>query len=143
IVVTALAGVAGALHVVRTREYALAGWLALMILLGVVLTRVGAKWSDAKTLIISSPVFILLAWGAVPWLRAATRRYATLVLALALAGGVFASDLVQYHDSDLAPTARYDELASINSRFAGRGPTLFTDFDEYALYELRNLDIGG
>jgi hypothetical protein len=60
-----------------------------------------------------------------------------------LAGGVLASDLIQYHDTDLAPTARYDELATIDARFAGRGPALFTDFDEYALYELRDLDIGG
>ncbi len=48
-----------------------------------------------------------------------------------------------YHSSNLAPTARYEELASINKRFAGRGPTLFTDFDEYSLYELRDMDVGG
>jgi hypothetical protein len=34
-------------------------------------------------------------------------------------------------------------MASINDRFAGRGPALVTDFDEYALYQLRDLDIGG
>jgi len=141
--VTAVAGLAGALHIVLSRRYALAGWLALMVLLGVLLTRVGAAWSDAKTLMLSSPVFILLAWTGVSWLRAASRRYAALALSAALTGGVIASDLIQYHDSDLAPTARYDELARINSRFAGRGPTLFTDFDEYALYELRDMDIGG
>ena len=39
--------------------------------------------------------------------------------------------------------ARYEELASLDSRFAGSGPTLFTDFDEYSLYELRDLDVGG
>ena len=60
-----------------------------------------------------------------------------------LAGGALASDAMQYHSSNLAPTARYDELASLNARFAGKGPTLFTDFDEYALYELRDLDVGG
>ena len=56
---------------------------------------------------------------------------------------MLASDALQYHSSDLAPTARYEELASIDSRFAGRGPTLFTDFDEYSMYELRDLDVGG
>jgi hypothetical protein len=66
-----------------------------------------------------------------------------LLLALALAGGVFASDAMQYHSSNLAPTARYEELASLNARVAGSGPTLFTDFDEYAMYELRDLDVGG
>ena len=141
--VTALAGLAGALHIVLTRRYALAGWLALTVLLGVLLTRVGAAWSDAKTLMLSSPVFILLAWAGVSWLRAASRRYAAVALSAALAGGVLASDVVQYHDTNLAPTARYDELAQIESRFAGRGPTLFTDFDEYALYELRDMDVGG
>jgi hypothetical protein len=92
---------------------------------------------------LSSPVFIILAGAGVSWLRAASRRYAALALSIAIGGGVLASDVVQYHDSDLAPTARYDELARINSRFAGRGPTLFTDFDEYALHELRDMDIGG
>ena len=65
------------------------------------------------------------------------------VLALVLAGGVAVSDAMQYHGSNLAPTARYEELASIDSRFAGRGPTLFTDYDEYSLYLLRDLDVGG
>ena len=74
--------------------------------------------------------------------RAVGRALGAL-LALALAGGVLASDALQYHSSDLAPTARYEELASLNSRFAGKGPTLFTDFDEYSMYELRDLDVGG
>ena len=50
---------------------------------------------------------------------------------------------MQYHASNLAPTARYQELSRIDSRFAGRGPALFTDYDEYALYSLRDLDVGG
>jgi hypothetical protein len=65
------------------------------------------------------------------------------VLAVVLAGGVLASDALQYHGANLAPTARYQELARVNERFAGRGPTLFTDFDEYSLYQLRDLDVGG
>jgi hypothetical protein len=141
--VTALTGLVGALHVLRIREYTLAGWLALVVLLGVLLTRLGGTWSDAKTLVLSSPVFILLAWGGVAALLGAVHRLVPVLTALTLLGGVLASDLVQYHDTDLAPTARYDELASINSRFAGHGPALFTDFDEYSLYELRDLDVGG
>ncbi len=70
-------------------------------------------------------------------------RPAAVLLALALVGGVAASDALQYHGSNLAPTARYEELASLDSRFAGRGPALFTDYDEYSLYLLRNLDVGG
>jgi hypothetical protein len=70
-------------------------------------------------------------------------RWAAALLMLALVGGVAASDALQYHGSNLAPTARYEELASLDSRFAGRGPALFTDYDEYSLYLLRDLDVGG
>ena len=117
----------------------LAVWLAL--------SRYATTWVDAKSLMLTSPVVVLLAWGASP--RCALqrsgrrRRRPPALLALALAGGVLASDALQYHSSNLAPTARYEELASLNGRFAGRGPALFTDFDEYALYELRDLDVGG
>ena len=75
-------------------------------------------------------------------LRAVT-RLAAGALALALIGGTLASDFAQYRSSNLAPTARYEELAAIGKRFAGRGPTLFTDFDEYAMYVLRQLDVAG
>ena len=90
---------------------------------------------------------MLLAWGGVAALASLPRgspwRVVAALLALVLAGGTLASDALQYHSSDLAPTARYQELASLNSRFAGRGPALFTDFDEYSMYELRDLDVGG
>jgi hypothetical protein len=80
-------------------------------------------------------------------LRSVPRRSVSLGLAsalgLVLLGGVVVSDAMQYRASDLAPTARYEELAALSSRFAGRGPTLFTDFDEYSMYELRDLDVGG
>ena len=139
-----------------------------MLLAWLVLSRTATTWVDAKALVLTSPVVVLLAWAGVAALlgalharpRGARRRAArhgraeraprrrsprslAALLALALAGGVLASDLAQYHSSNLAPTARYEELASLGERFAGRGPTLFTDFDEYSMYALRDLDVGG
>ncbi len=155
IAITLLAAILGAVHLLRRRAYALAGWLALMLVAWLVVTRLVTTWANAKTLVLTSPVVLLLAWTGVAGLkglpgRARTARrswpmaqVAAVLLALAIAGGVLVSDAMQYHTSDLAPTARYEELASVNSRFAGRGPTLFTDFDEYALYVLRDLDVGG
>jgi hypothetical protein len=147
IVITFIACVLGALHVTRIREYPLAGWLALMVVVWLAVTEYATTWVDAKTLMLTSPVVVLMAWGGVAGLRALPLRTvfrpAAAVLALALAGGVLASDAMQYHSSGLAPTARYEELASLNARFAGQGPTLFTDFDEYALYQLRDLDLSG
>jgi hypothetical protein len=147
IAITLIACLVGAVHVIRSRQYSLAGWLALMLAVWLAVTGYTTTWLDAKTLMLTSPVVVLLAWGCVAALRASPRRSVfrptALLLAFALAGGVLASNAMEYHSSNLAPTARYDELASLNARFAGRGPTLFTDFDEYALYELRDLDVGG
>jgi len=148
----------------RLRRLALVGWIGLTVLVWAVLSRTATTWVDAKALVLTSPVLVLLAWGGVAALLGArsdrggiaraqrdarSSRGATLarvgaaLLALALAGGAFASDLAQYHSANLAPTARYEELASVGKRFAGRGPALFTDFDEYSMYALRRLDVGG
>jgi hypothetical protein len=142
------AALLGAAYVVYLRAYALAAWIGLTLAVWLGLTAYGTTWADGKALMLSSPVVVLLAWAGVAALRACTfsrpiLRPMAALLALALVGGVAASDAMQYHDSNLAPTARYDELASLDSRFAGRGPTLFTDYDEYSLYLLRNLDVGG
>lgn len=142
-----LAAVVGGLYVVYIRQYALAGWIGSTLAVWLGLTAYGTTWAEGKALMLTSPVVVLMAWAGVAALRASAPRSvfrpAALVLALALVGGVVASDAMQYHGSNLAPTARYEELASLNSRFSGRGPTLFTDYDEYALYELRDLDLGG
>jgi hypothetical protein len=146
------AAVLGAAYVVYRREYALAAWIALTLAVWLGLSAYGTTWADGKALMLTSPLVVLLAWAGVAALRDCARTRpalrpllapAALLLALALAGGVAASDALQYHGSNLAPTARYEELASVNSRFAGRGPALFTDYDEYSLYELRDLDVGG
>ncbi len=144
----------GAAYIVYLRAFALAAWLALTLAVWLGLTAYGTTWADGKALMLTSPVVVLLAWSGVAALRAFAQRPASglrgalrwalaPVLALVLAGGVTVSDAMQYHGSNLAPTARYDELASVDSRFAGQGPALFTDYDEYALYELRHLDVGG
>ncbi len=137
----------GALEILRRRAFALAGWITLMLLAWLVITQSASTWAAAKTLMLSSPIVLLLAWGGVAALRSLPVPALSWVLAAALGlcigGGVIVSDALQYHVANLAPTARYEEMASLDARFAGRGPTLFTDFDEYSLYELRDLDVGG
>jgi hypothetical protein len=154
----------GGAQLLRTRRFALAGWVAATLVVWIALADSATTWVDAKALVLSSPVVVLLAWGGVAALRGRPRdapaggrarrpargalasRLAAALLALALIGGVVGSDAAQYHDSSLAPTARYEELASINRRFAPLahgGPALFTDFDEYSMYVLRDLDVGG
>jgi hypothetical protein len=172
--------VLGAAHLLLSRRFALAGWIAATLGVWAVLARTATTWVDAKALVLSSPVVVLLAWGGVaalldssrgqtrrlvtsPWLtgfrserarRAGVgARVAGTAVALVLAVGAVCSDAAQYHSSNLAPTARYEELASIDRTFRVTGdhapsplhggPTLFTDFDEYSMYVLRDLDVGG
>ncbi|HEV7163733.1 MAG TPA: hypothetical protein VGN25_10815 [Solirubrobacteraceae bacterium] len=147
IALTLLAALLGAWQLLRRRLYALGGWVALMLLAWLVVSLSTSTWASAKTLMLTSPVVVLLAWGGVAALRELpaprfSRAIAVLV-AVGLLGGVLVSDALQYHVGNLAPTARYQELALLDSHFAGQGPTLFTDFDEYSMYELRDLDVGG
>lgn len=144
--VTLLGCALGALALLRARRLALAGWIALTVLAWIVLSHAATTWVDAKALVLTSPVLVLLAWGGVAALLGTRRLGPALLgalLALALAGGALASDLAQYHSANLAPTARYEELAKLGERFRGRGPVLFADFDEYSLYELRDLHPSG
>jgi hypothetical protein len=143
IAIALLACIAGAVHIVRRRQYPLAGWLVLTLAVWAAFATYSTAWASAKAIMLTSPAVVLTAWAGVAALRASALRRAAPLLALALAGGVLASDVMLYHSSNLAPTARYEEMASLNARFAGKGPTLFTDFDEYALYELRDMDVGG
>lgn len=142
-----LAGAIGVAALAHRRQLLLVGWLIGSLVVWLALTAYGTTWVDAKALVLTSPVLILAAWAGVAAVRSAGSRFALRLLAPAMAamiaGGVLLSDAVQYHDMPLAPTARYDEMASLNARFAGRGPTLFTDFDEYSLYQMRSMDIGG
>lgn len=142
VALVAVAAAAGLAVLVRRREHALAAWIVLLLAAGAIAELTTTTWAAAKTLTLSSPIVILLAWATVAALGSRRRRFAGAVLAVTLVGGVAVSDAMQYRGADLAPTARYDELARIDNRFAGRGPALFTDFDEYALYLLRDVQIG-
>ena len=53
----------GAAHVLRIRAHALAGWLALTLVASLVVTESVTTWADAKTLVLTSPVVVLIAWG--------------------------------------------------------------------------------
>jgi len=182
---TSILAVLGFARIVYLGERALAGWLALVLLAGVALLAYATTWIDAKAIMLSSPVLVLLAWSGIAGLRSGashrsrrsgashrsrragashrsredrnrpgtvtpsarhrtgvprTPRHAIPILAaIILTAGIATSDAMQYHSSNLAPTARYEELARIDRRYAGHGPVLVLGFDEYALYVLRDL----
>lgn len=132
----------GVFWLIRRRSWSVLAYVAISFIAWVILHSRGTTWTDAKILMLFSPVVVLLALiGAFG--MAQRWRWEGTVLAVALVGGVFASDGLLYHGTNLAPTQRYGELAAIDARFAGDGPTLIPDFDEYTLYLLRNMGPDG
>jgi hypothetical protein len=128
----------GIVWLVRRRRWAVLAYVALSVLVWLVLTPRATTWTAAKLLVLLSPVLLLVACvGAFG--RLGARRLEGVLLAAAIAGGVLASDAWLYHETSLAPTARFQELRDVGRRFAGQGPALTPDFDEYALYLLRDM----
>lgn len=145
IAVALAAALLGVWQCARRRAWGLGAWTVMMLVTWLAISQTVTTWASAKTLVLTSPAVMVMAWGGVALLRRLGPRalgMAGALLGLVVAGGVLASDELQYSASDMAPTARYEELAKVGERFAGRGPALFTDFDEYSLYELRRLDVG-
>ncbi len=127
----------GLAYLLRRRAWSVLAFVAISLFVWELLRRHGTEWTDAKLLMILSPVVVLVAClGAFGLSR--TRPLEGAILGIVLVGGVLASDAFLYHGTNLAPTARYEELASIGERYAGQGPALAPDFDEYAIYLLRN-----
>jgi hypothetical protein len=145
-VLVALCALAGAAACLRERARGVGLWIAAMLLTWLVVSLTVTTWAGAKTLVLTSPAVMLLAWAGVGLLRGLAPRALAIAAAgaagAAILAGVLVSDELQYNAVNLATTARYDELGSIDRAFAGHGPALFTDFDEYALYSLRDLDLG-
>jgi hypothetical protein len=127
----------GLIVLVRRRAWGLLGFVAVSFVVWRLLASRGTEWTDAKVLMLLSPVALLVAmigaFGA-----SGGRRLEGMLLAGVLAFGVLASDALLYHGTGLAPTQRYVELRTLGQRYAGQGPVLLTDFDEYAIYLMRD-----
>ncbi len=132
----------GVAWLLNRRAWAVLGFVALSLAAYLILHPRATEWTSAKLLVILSPVVVLVGLlGAFGVMR--RRPLEGTLLAIAVASGVLISDALLYHGTNLAPTARYQELADLGSRYAGQGPTLIPDFDEYAVYDLRSTGIDG
>lgn len=102
------------------------------------LLRLGSPYANAKVLMILSPAVLLAAVLGAVALADARRRVGATLLAIVLAAAVLGSNALAYHGVQSAPYHRYRELLNINERFGGKGPTLLSEYDEYAGFLLRN-----
>jgi hypothetical protein len=135
--------VLGILYALRRRSWTLA---AIGIGAPIALAYYKAHstaWLQFKSFTITGVIVLTLAFAGACALRESRIRGVWLLgwlAAAVIAGGVLYGNAITYHDTTLAPAARYHDLAAIGKRYAGQGPTLFPGFDEYAEYFLREED---
>jgi hypothetical protein len=97
-------------------------------------------WIQFKSFTITSAFVLVLAFAGAAALQASGRRAISALgwlAALVVTGGVLYGNALIYHDTTLAPGARYHDLAAIAARHVRQGPTLDPNFDEYAELLLR------
>lgn len=100
-----------------------------------------SAWIELKAFTVTAAFALMLAFAGAAALQASGRRSLSALgwlAALAVAAGVLYGNALIYHDTPLAPGARYHDLASIAKRYAKQGPALDPTFDEYAEYFLRS-----
>jgi hypothetical protein len=137
IVVFALIGVGAALY---RRQWAptMLGLSAPIALLYWI-ARTG-PWLEFKAFTVTGTLALTLGFSGALFLATFRRRTTKLLgwlSAAVIAGVVLFGNAIVYHDTTLAPAARYHDLADIGKHYAGQGPTLVPAFDEYAEYFLR------
>ena len=138
--VAAVGVVFGVLWALRRGATGLLLLLASVGLGGAYLLYRGNGYADTKVLMTISPALLALALvGGIALAREApTLRVGGWLLVITVAAGVLVSGALAYHDSQPAPYDRYEELLDINQRFASSQPTLFTEYDEFGKYFLRD-----
>jgi hypothetical protein len=97
-------------------------------------------WLQFKAFTVTAVFTLLIAFVGAAALQSSRSRVLRVLgwsVALVLAGAVLYGNALIYHDTSLAPGARYRDLAAIGGRYRGQGPALDPTFDEYAEFFLR------
>jgi hypothetical protein len=141
VVVLVLAAIVGLVLAWRAGSRTLPLYVGGTVGAAAIVYALGSPWVDAKALSIASPAPVLAAGVGVALVFGTGRRVEACVAAAAIAGGVLWSNVLAYRDATIAPHDRLAELATIDERFGGGGPTLMTEFEPYgARYFLRDMD---
>jgi hypothetical protein len=132
ILALAVAGVVGAN---RRRAPTLLLFVGPALFAAAITAPFSSPYIDAKLLAILSPPVIVAACSA---LAAIPIKPLAVAIAAGLALALFISDALAYRMALPAPTARLDELKRIDHRFAGQGPILVNEFEEYVKHYMRD-----
>jgi hypothetical protein len=93
-----------------------------------------SPYIDAKLLAVLSPAVLVAAGTALAAIRV---RPLAIAIASVLVLALFVSDALAYRMALPAPATRFAELARIDDRFAGQGPVLVNEFEEYVKHYMR------
>jgi hypothetical protein len=102
-----------------------------------------SAWIQLKSFTLTAAFAVMLAFVGAAALQSSRRRWLSglgWLAGLVVAGAVLYGNAIIYHQTTLAPSARYHELAKIGARYKGQGPMLDPYFDEYAEFFLRGED---
>jgi hypothetical protein len=103
-----------------------------------------SPWIVAKAYAIAGPALLLAALVGCAALVTRGRVAEGVVGLVAVVGGVLWSNVLAYHEVNLAPRQQLVELERIGHRFARNGPTLMTEYQPYGVrHFLRALDPEG
>ena len=131
VAVAVVAASFGVFVALRRGAVGLTLYVACGVFGAVVLFVAGSPWVGAKSLATATPALAAAALTGSAALIERRRRVEGAVVLAAIAGGIVWSNVLQYHDVDLAPHAQLAELGAIGARFAGDGPTLMMEYSPY------------
>ena len=144
IAVALVAAAAGAIEASRRGGWEIAVFAVGAPASALVLYAASTPWIEGKAFATASPAIPFAALIAAGLLFRGGRRVEGAVLATVIAGAVFWSNVLQYHDAWLAPRSQLAELELIGNRFAGASPSLMTEYQPYGVrHLLRKLDAEG
>jgi hypothetical protein len=125
--------VPGLLWALRRRE---SGPLLMLGVTGLVMLIIFPRvspYAQGKLLAIAGPGVVFVALAVLVSVRGRLSPLAVASAAL-LALAIFASDILAYSHDRVAPTGRIEAIRQVGDHFAGQGPVLWNEFEEYAKY---------
>jgi hypothetical protein len=136
-----IAGLIGLTVAWRQQSWELSLYVAGLTIGCVLVVTFGSPWVDAKGLATACPAPVLAGMVGAAALFERRHRVEGVLLAGAIVVGVLWSNVLAYHDVTLAPRGQLAELATINEKFEGQGPTLLNEFSPYGARDLlRDMD---
>lgn len=139
LVIAGLSTVAGLAWLVRRRHWTVLLLPVVTIVTSLVLLERGSPYADGKVLMLASPAVLCMGMLGAVVLWDGRFKLLAPVLSAVLGASVLWSSGLAYHDVSNTPYDRYEELLTINDEYAGEGPAIVAEHDEFAKYFLRDV----